>query len=141
MASRCANAEPVAAVMLPNFRLEFRGAVTITPEEGAETPAAIYHLPPEDAPYLERFEQVPNAYYRIGMTLKINGKEEAVYTYFMKEYDIGTPPPKYVETIREGYKDWGLDESFLDQAVAYATENDSGNGFYPERWGKKGDMT
>jgi gamma-glutamylcyclotransferase (GGCT)/AIG2-like uncharacterized protein YtfP len=113
MSFRCPKATPVQAFELKDWELDFATHATIRPRKGSIVQGALWQLTVECEESLDRFEGFP-VYYRKTL-LKQDGQEFMVY---IMNYPISYPPaPGYVETIRNGYEDWKLNQNYLQQAL------------------------
>lgn len=120
MRRRCPDARPVGKVMLTNARLVFRGVADIEYAPGdSKVPCGIWSISPDDERELDRYEGVSSGMYykEYGVKIRFRGEEHNPLLYLMKSEGIYPPSAYYVAAIRQGYQDFGLDESFLDDAV------------------------
>lgn len=116
MAFRCPDAKPVGARKLNNAKLVFRGVADIAYEPGSKVPVAIWKISAADERNLDSFEGVGMGMYRKKWISIGDGKEALIY--LMNDDGVHPPSRYYAETIRRGYVDFGLDQSYLDQAIA-----------------------
>lgn len=121
---RCPTAQPVSRLTLPDWQLEFRGVADIVPCPGTEVVGALYSICPADELALDRYEgfrrQSPDA----GMYRKVfrpiqdkRGLKHTMMFYVMNRVGLWPPSEGYLETIRQGYADWGLPPATLEAAV------------------------
>lgn len=121
---RCPTAQPVSRLTLPDWQLEFRGVADIVPCPGAEVVGALYSICSADELALDRYEgfrrQSPDA----GMYRKVflpiqdkRGRKRTMMFYVMNRAGLWPPSEGYLETIRQGYADWGLPIGTLTAAV------------------------
>lgn len=124
MLFRCPNAKPVVKMVLPNYRLVFRGVADIEPAKGEEVQGAIWTITDKCEKALDRFEGFPHLYRKEYFTIKMTGQlakdfgktaDVMYYTMNSGEYDF--PTQGYYSTIYQGYKDWNLDIDSLDTAT------------------------
>ena len=124
MLFRCPNAKPVVKMVLPNYRLVFRGVADIEPAKGEEVQGAIWTITDKCEKALDRFEGFPHLYRKEYFTIKMTGQlaedfgktaDVMYYTMNSREYDF--PTQGYYSTIYQGYKDWNLDIDSLDTAT------------------------
>lgn len=130
---RCPGAIPVQVSWLNGWRLMFKGSksgnyLTIEKagrDEDSRVPIVIYKITPEDEEELDRYEGFPTFYYKRNFQFlkKINGQSKpfTAFAYIMHEdRKCGVPSMRYMETCREGYADFGLDEKYLWDAFNYS---------------------
>lgn len=127
MRSRCPNATPVGKIMLTNSRLVFRGVADLEYDPEAVTPCGIWRVTPDCERALDRYEGVGSGfYYRdLNIRLRWRGESQRALVYLMGKRSYGgifPPSQYYVDTIRQGYADFGLDASFLDAAIEHSFE-------------------
>ena len=144
MRMRCPRARIIGTSVVEGYRLLFKGSrtdsyLTIEPQEGASVPVAAWAVTEEDEAALDRYEGFPTCYYKKEMKLPLKGiktgkvRLRKVFVYIMHEdRPLGTPSESYMETCRQGYRSFGFDEAFLEQAYADSREE------FPDGW-KTGD--
>ena len=144
MRMRCPGARIIGTSVVEGYRLLFKGSktgsyLTIEPQEGASVPVAAWAVTEEDEAALDRYEGFPSFYYKKEMELPIKGirtgkvRRRKVFVYIMHEdRPLGLPSEFYMETCMEGYRRFGFDEAFLEQAYADSREK------FPGGW-KTGD--
>ena len=133
MCQRCPQSIPVASYYLNDWRLLFKGSktgnyLTIEPAKDSRVPVVVYKISESDEKALDRYEGYPHFYYKKKFTFlkKANGTSEPkeCFAYIMDERrKIGIPSVHYIQVCREGYKDYGLDMKYLDEAIRYSTEH------------------
>ena len=129
MAFRCSEARLVGTGMIPGYELQFKGRkngafATIAPKEGAMVPVAVWELMPSDELSLDRYEGFPSHYFKQDVPVQIDGQEISVMAYVMDlQKDFGRPSPWYYKTVLEGYRDCGLDVSYLQNALKMSLQN------------------
>ena len=124
MAFRCPHSRVVGTSEIKNFELEFRGVATIVPKENASVPVLIWELDERDLPTLNRYEGYPRLYRQEEMPFKLNGQSYEGMAYLMNRGEISPPSNQYYNTILQGYKENGLDESFLQTALEKSLQMD-----------------
>ena len=117
MAFRCPHSRVVSVSEIKNFELEFRGVETIVPKENASVPVLIWELDERDLPILNRYEGYPNFYRQEKLEFELGGEKFEGMAYLMNKGEISPPSYAYYMTILRGYKENGLDESFLQKAL------------------------
>lgn len=129
MAVRCPTAEFVCTGEIENYELQFRGArggafATIVPHRGARVPVAIWSLQSQDEAKLDRYEGYPSHYFKRDVEVSLGTDRVTAMAYIMQPYhDINMPSPYYLAVVREGYRDCGLDLSYL--AYAFQQSRDA----------------
>lgn len=113
MRYRCPDAVPVKTIMLREWQLEFFNHATIRQTKNAVVPGVIWSLTPRCETSLDIFEGYPY-YYNKRTWIQ---DELQFFFYVMNNEKLGTPSSGYVNNIREGYQQWGLPETYLDQSL------------------------
>lgn len=117
MAYRCPHSKVVGTSEIKNFELEFRGVATIVSKENASVPVLIWELDERDLPTLNRYEGYPRLYRQEKMNFELDGQSYEGMAYLMNHGEISPPSQQYYNTILQGYKENGLDESYLQKAL------------------------
>ena len=117
MAYRCPHSKVLGISEIKDFELEFRGVATIVPKENASVPVLIWEFDERDLPILNRYEGWPRLYRQEKMSFELNGKICEGMAYLMNYGEISPPSQQYYNTILQGYRENGLDESFLQKAL------------------------
>ena len=130
MRTRCPGARIIGTSAIEGYRLLFKGSrtgsyLTIEPQEGTGVPVAAWEVSAENEAALDRYEGFPTFYYKKEMELPLKGirtgrvRRRKVFVYIMHEdRPLGLPSEFYMETCRQGYRSFGFDEAFLEQAYA-----------------------
>lgn len=117
MAYRCPHSKVVGTSEIKDFELEFRSVATIVPKENASVPVLIWELDERDLPTLNKYEGWPRLYRQEKMSFELNRKSYEGMAYLMNRGEISPPSQQYYNTILQGYRENGLDESFLQKAL------------------------
>lgn len=117
MAFRCPNSKVVGTSEIKDFELEFRGVATIVPKENASVPVLIWELDERDLPTLNRYEGWPRLYRQEKMSFELEGQSYEGMAYLMNYGEISPPSQQYYNTILQGYRENGLNESYLQTAL------------------------
>lgn len=117
MAFRCPHSRVVGMSEIKGYELEFRSVATIVPKKGASVPVLIWELDDRDLPILNRYEGHPHLYRQEKMSFEMDGKSYEGMAYLMNRGAISPPSPQYYNTILQGYRENGLDESYLQTAL------------------------
>ena len=137
MQMRCPGARIIGTSVIEDYELLFKGSktgsyLTIEHKEGGRVPVAAWEVTESDELALDRYEGYPDFYYKAEMKLPIKGirtgkiRVRNTFVYIMHEdRPLGLPSDYYVRTCLEGYRSFGFDEAFLEQAYAISGEVDS----------------
>ena len=124
MAFRCPHSKVVGTSEIKDFELEFRGVATIVPKENASVPVLIWELDERNLPALNKYEGFPRLYRQEQMIFELDGKSYKGMAYLMNYGKIAPPSQEYYNTILQGYRENGLDESFLQKALENSFQMD-----------------
>lgn len=119
MRTRCPAAAALCPAVLPDHRLIFCRFASFEPHPGSTVPGALWALSPECETALDQFEGLLGGHYRRatvqilreGMTRLI-----PAMAYQRVATDREPPPAAYLDLIRQGYEDFGLDVRALEAA-------------------------
>ncbi len=125
MKSLCPKSAPVCPARLVDYRLTIAlpaaaagnqpGWATVTPEKGAETPGALFRLHADDLPALDHFEDYPALYDRQDVEIVTADGPLRAMLYIMRHpIRAARPAAHYVETLRQGYRDFDLPMEILE---------------------------
>lgn len=119
MKLRCPTAKVVGTAFLRNWQLVFRSVASIERQLGRKVPVLVWEIQPEDEKALDRYEGYPNLYRKETLRITVNKKQVTVMVYIMNdEHTISPPSQFYYNTILEGYKSAGFDDTVLRIAAA-----------------------
>jgi len=117
MKRRCPNCSFVRKIILHNYNLTFRskyGAADIEKKIGKKVYGALYIISKTAEKRLDVYEEYPALYKK--MYFKYNNKK--VMTYIMsKKTKLVPPTNKYLNVIKQGYKDCKLNVKSLNVAL------------------------
>ncbi len=117
MKKRCPNCKFIKKVILHNFNLTFRskyGAADIEKKKGKKVYGALYIISKVAERRLDIYEEYPTLYKK--MFFKYQGKK--VMTYIMpKKTKLVRPTTRYLNIIKQGYKDCKLNIKSLNLAL------------------------
>ena len=117
MKKRCPNCRFIKKKILHNYNLTFRskyGAADTEKKRGKKVHGALYLISKSAEKRLDIYEEYPTLYKK--MYFKYNGKK--VMTYIMSKKTKPVPPTtKYLNVIKQGYKDCKLNITHLDKAL------------------------
>lgn len=131
MAYRCPSAQFVGAGTIEGYELQFKGSprgahATIAPKEGSCVPVGVWKIQPRDERRLDLYEGFPCYYFKQQIPVQMEGKSIQGMVYIMDQrHDFGLPSRNYYETVREGYRDCGLDTAVLEKALQDSSQQAS----------------
>ena len=118
MAQRCPSAVAIEPFYLHDYRLMFSGVASIEPAPGSRVPGALWAITEACEQSLDVFEGYPWLYRKHEITVD----DMPVMFYVMNSAAPSEPAASYLETIAQGYGDFGLDLDDLWAAVTYTKE-------------------
>ena len=114
---RCKDSVFLKKYELKNYRLNFRSkyrAADIEKKKNSIVPGALFEISKSDEKKLDLYEDFPILYKKI--YFKYYNKK--VMTYIMnKKTQFRYPAEKYLNVIKQGYRDCKLDDKFLIKAL------------------------
>jgi len=117
MKRRCKDSIFLKKYELKNYRLNFRSkyrAADIEKKKNSIVQGALFEISRSDEKKLDIYEDFPILYTKI--YFKYYNKQ--VMTYIMnKKTQFRYPTEKYLNVIKQGYKDCKLDKNFLTKAL------------------------
>lgn len=120
MQKRCPGAVPVGAMVLKGYELRFRGPLTIVKKKGGRVPLGIWQVNEEHEKALDRYEGFPTFYYKKEVIIP---GDKTAFIYIMNErMSSRTTTRHYYDVCAQGYKDFGLDEKYLKEALKKSLE-------------------
>lgn len=118
MHRRCPDAVPVGPLIVDNAALVFRGVADVVTCMGALAQGGLWRISAADERALDRYEGVDSGLYsKEYLIARVDGKARRVLYYQMRVGGIMPPSEGYLDTIRQGYVDFGLDLDALNRAV------------------------
>lgn len=121
MAYRCPNSTVAGTATLKGYELQFRHHATVAPNKESEVPVLLWELDPQDERILDRYEGEPKYYRKESITLELNGESVEAMVYIMnRDTPLEAPTDQYYSIIEQGYKENGLDTSYLETAFEEA---------------------
>ena len=130
MLRRCPDAITIGRSTVEDYKLVFRGnsrsgVANIEPCVGQSVPVGIWSISPSDEDALDWYEGYPRLYVKKAFTLPVRGKTILGMAYVMTPgHRITAPVKQYLNTILEGYKDFGFDPAPLLAAAAEARKGE-----------------
>lgn len=126
MRRRCPDARVFRPLILDDGQLVFRGVADVISSPGSKVAGGLWKVTPRCLRSLDRYEgcdpdnpESKSGLYRrkfIRLRTK-DGQVHRVLYYQMNRPGIAPPGEYYLDTIMEGYRDFDLDMSMLDEAV------------------------
>ena len=117
MKKRCPNCRFIKKIILHNYSLTFRskyGAADIEKKRGGKVYGALYIISKTSERKLDIYEEYPILYKK--MFFKYNNKK--VMTYIMaKKTKLVPPTTKYLNIIKQGYKDCKINIKSLNDSL------------------------
>ena len=127
MSRRCPAAKPLCGYVLEDWRLVFRGVADIEPAPGQNVQGGIWEITDTCEAALDRYEGISpgktvGMYYKHYIPVEVtrNGSRvvEDMLVYLMTDTErLRMPGRSYYESIVDGFRDFGLDESALPYAL------------------------
>ncbi len=125
---RCKGAKLLGTSYIEDYQLLFKGTrynshLTIEKKEGCKVPVAIWEVTEEHEHTLDYCEGCPYVYYKTYMELEVNGETVTAFVYIMhEEKPLGVPSDVYYEKCVTGYKEFGFDVRYLEEAKQISEE-------------------
>ena len=117
MKRRCPNCRFIKKIILHNYNLTFRskyGAADIEKKMGKKVYGALYIISKSAEKKLDVYEEFPSLYKK----MYFKHQDKKVMTYIMtKKAKIVPPTNRYLDTIKQGYKDCKLNLKSLNAAL------------------------
>ena len=117
MKRRCPNCRFIKKIILHNYSLTFRskyGAADIEKKAGAKVYGALYQISRTAEKRLDVYEEYPTLYKK--MYFKYDNKKVMTYT-MGKKTKLAPPTTRYLNIIKQGYKDCKLNMKSLNDAL------------------------
>jgi gamma-glutamylcyclotransferase (GGCT)/AIG2-like uncharacterized protein YtfP len=117
MKRRCKDSIFLKKINLKDFRLTFRSkyrAADIEPKKNSIVPGGLFDISKSDEKKLDVYEDYPSLYKKFYFTYY--GKK--VMTYMMvNKTPFRFPTERYLNVVKRGYKDCGLDTKHLNKGL------------------------
>jgi gamma-glutamylcyclotransferase (GGCT)/AIG2-like uncharacterized protein YtfP len=117
MKRRCKDSFFLKKINLKDFRLTFRSkyrAADIEPKKNSIVPGGLFDISKSDEKKLDVYEDYPSLYRKFYFTY--HGKKVMTYTMVNKTL-FRFPTERYLNIVKRGYKDCGLDFKYLKKAL------------------------
>ena len=138
MAKRCPAAKPLGQMLLPDWKLVFRGVADCVREPGAKCYGGLWRITDECQRALDVYEGVQSGLYRKEYW---RGLKELVLIYCMNSTGIFPPSEDYLRAIEQGYHDFNLPKvarRLLCEAVQASWDDKSPTHIERRRYDRKG---
>ena len=134
MERRLMGNKPVTRATLKGYRLAFMGnslerkgpVANLLPDPTRFIPGTLYELNEIMIVYLDRAEACEKGTYdKLDVTVeKDDGEKVEAVCYHLAQPNpsFGTPNLGYQMQVKQGYKEWGLPEEVLEEALAWSKE-------------------
>ena len=117
MKRRCKDSVFLKKINLKDFRLTFRSkyrAADIEPKKNSIVPGGLFYISKSDEKKLDVYEDYPILYRKFYFTYY----RKKVMTYTMvNKTPFRFPTERYLNVVKRGYKDCGLDSKYLTQGL------------------------
>ena len=117
MKRRCKDSVFIKKFELKGFKLNFRSkyrAADIEKKKNSIVPGGLFEISKSDEKKLDLYEDYPILYTKIYFYYY----NKKVMTYIMKnKTEFRYPTERYLNVVKQGYKDCGLDKSYLIKAL------------------------
>ena len=117
MKRRCKDSKFLKKINLKGFRLTFRSkyrAADIEAKKNSIVPGGLFEISKSDEKKLDVYEDYPILYRK--HYFKYYGNKVMTYT-MVKKTQFRYPTEKYLNVIKQGYRDCKLDDKFLIKAL------------------------
>ena len=117
MRRRCPNCAYIKKIILNNYRMTFRskyGVADIERKKGNKVYGALYIISKSAEKKLDIYEEYPTLYRK--MFFKYDNKKVMTYT-MVKKTKLVPPTTRYLNIIKQGYKDCKLNIKSLQTAL------------------------
>ena len=117
MKKRCKDSKFLKKYILKDFILTFRSiyrAADIEVKKNSVVQGALFEISKSDEKKLDLYEDFPNLYKKI--YFKYNSEKVMTYTMVKKSIFM-YPSERYLNIIKQGYKDCNLDNQYLKKAL------------------------
>lgn len=130
---------PVTRAVLKGYRLAFMGhsierkgpVVNLVPDPTRFIPGTLYELNEVMIQYLDRAEACEKGtYQKLEVTVEKDDGEKvtaACYQLAQENPSFGQPNLGYQMQVKQGYKEWGLPEEVLEEALEWSKEASRGD--------------
>jgi len=119
MSHRCPDAKLLGKCVIQDYSLAFKYHADIEPSAGDSVEVVVWEISTNDLKRLDHFEGYPFYYLRKTVDVQFEGKVvQAVVYYMTDETRLSAPSPSYLQLLRTGYQQNGLNLGQIDKALA-----------------------
>ena len=125
MTDRCPDAIKIGVGTIENYKLNFRGTrrgtgvANIERCRGMQVPVGVWAISKNDELSLDMYEGYPYLYMKDYLRFTFDDKDYIGLVYIMRPgHPEMLPSIIYENTIREGYKDFGIQAKPLNKAIS-----------------------
>ena len=119
--TRCNGCKYVKNTYLNNYEMSFchpkpdnvYGYANVYKKKGSRVPGAIWEITKEHEKILDVYEEYPTSYKKN----YFNSDGNKIMFYIMKTCSFKKPSQRYINIIKEGYKDCDLDLRYLERKI------------------------
>jgi len=118
MKRRCKDSFYLKKINLKDFRLTFRSkyrAADIERKKNSIVPGGLFEISKSDEKKLDVYEDYPTLYKKY--YFYYYGKKVMTYT-MVKKTPFKFPTERYLNVVKRGYKDCGLDKKYLQKGLS-----------------------
>lgn len=126
----CPTANPIAVATLKEQQLVFQGSpygarANVVPADGHEVPVVVWEISDQDVQALDSFEGLADCLStKKYMEIDVNGETRCAAIYTLDStIPYGIPSDGYLQDMADGYREFNLPITALNEAVANAYEN------------------
>jgi len=119
MKGRCKDSIYLKKINLKGFKLSFRSkyrAADIEPKKNSTVTGGLFEISKSDEKKLDIYEDYPALYKKY--YFYYYGKKVMTYT-MVKKSKFTFPTERYLNIIKRGYRDCGLDKKFLNRGLKF----------------------
>ena len=116
MKRRCKDSKFIKKINLKGYTLNFRSkyrAADIEKKNNSIVPGGLYEISKSDEKKLDIYEDYPILYKKMYFKYYNN----TVMTYMPKKTIFRYPTERYLNVVKQGYKDCKLDQKYLKKAL------------------------
>ena len=118
MQRRCPGAKAVRKIFLQDARLVFRHVLDVEYHPGSNVPCVVWEINKAMEHDLDHYEGVQGGHYAKEVIFLEDGREAMIYV--MLTDGICPPSAQYYERIRQGYRDFKMDQAPLRIALKHS---------------------
>lgn len=141
MKIRCPKAKKIAAFPLEGGQLVFRGVADVISDPKSLVMGGLWEITPDCEKALDAYEGVrgdAGMYTKEYIDATHRGEEISILWYKMNSEGVMPPSQHYFDVIAQGFDDFGLDKSFLHEALERSWKGKNKTADLRERYLRKG---